>query len=124
MQHPLKNQKKFLRQTKALKKLLGTAINTKHFSQTIDFLEGSVISLEKNAFGNKTKIVFLFVIIEFLVRSLQEMQKFVVLFPCATFATFINQHYTLGDFRNISTIFIFLLAVPPYNFCNFDTKMV
>ena len=32
--------------------------------------------------------------------------------------------YTLGDFRNISTIFIFLLAVPPYNFCNFDTKMV
>ena len=31
---------------------------------------------------------------------------------------------TLGDFRNISTIFIFLLAVPPYNFCNFDTKMV
>ena len=31
---------------------------------------------------------------------------------------------TLGDFRNISTIFIFLLAVPPYKFCNFDTKMV
>ena len=31
---------------------------------------------------------------------------------------------TLGDFRNISTIFIFLLAVPPYNFCNVDTKMV
>ena len=31
---------------------------------------------------------------------------------------------TLGDFRNISTIFIFLLAVPPYNFCNFDTKIL
>ena len=94
MQHPLKKLKKFHRhrQTKALKKLLGTAINTKHFSQTIDFLEGSVISLEKNAFGNKTKIVFLFIIIDFLVRSLQEMQKFVVLFPCATFAIFINQH--------------------------------
>jgi hypothetical protein len=28
----------------------------------------------------------------------------------------------LGDFRNISTIFIFLLAVAPYNFFNFDTK--
>ena len=31
---------------------------------------------------------------------------------------------TLGDIRNISTIFIFLLAVPPYNFCNFYTKIV
>ena len=31
---------------------------------------------------------------------------------------------TLGDFRNISTISIFLLAVAPYNFYNFDTKMV
>ena len=31
---------------------------------------------------------------------------------------------TLGDFRNISTIFIFSLAVPPHNFCNFDTKML
>ena len=31
---------------------------------------------------------------------------------------------TLGDFKNISTISIFLLAVAPYNFCNFDTKMV
>ena len=29
---------------------------------------------------------------------------------------------TLGDFRNISTIFISLLAVPPYNFCNFEYK--
>ena len=32
--------------------------------------------------------------------------------------------HTLGDFRNISTISIFLLAVAPYNFYNFDTKMV
>ena len=32
--------------------------------------------------------------------------------------------YTLGDFRNISTIFIFLLAAPHYNFCNFYTKIV
>ena len=31
---------------------------------------------------------------------------------------------TLGDFRNISTISIFLLAVAPYNFYHFDTKMV
>ena len=31
---------------------------------------------------------------------------------------------TLGDFRNISTISIFLLAVAPYNFYNFDTKMM
>ena len=31
---------------------------------------------------------------------------------------------TLGDFRNISTISVFLLAVAPYNFYNFDTKMV
>ena len=30
---------------------------------------------------------------------------------------------TLGDFKNISTISIFLLAVAPYNFYNFDTKM-
>ena len=30
---------------------------------------------------------------------------------------------TLGDFRNISTTSIFLLAVSPYTFCNFDTKM-
>ena len=31
---------------------------------------------------------------------------------------------TLGDFRNISTISLFLLAVAPYNFYKFDTKMV
>ena len=31
---------------------------------------------------------------------------------------------TLGDFRNISTISIFLLAVAPYNFYNSDIKMV
>ena len=30
---------------------------------------------------------------------------------------------TLGDFRNISTISILLLAVVPYNFYYFDTKM-
>ena len=29
---------------------------------------------------------------------------------------------TLGDFRNISTIFIFLLAVPPYNFAILTPK--
>ena len=32
--------------------------------------------------------------------------------------------HTLGDFRNISTISIFLLAVAPYIFYNFTTKMV
>ena len=31
---------------------------------------------------------------------------------------------TLGDIRNISTISIFSFAVAPYNFCNFDTKIV
>ena len=31
---------------------------------------------------------------------------------------------TLGDFRNISTISIFLLAVTPYNFYNLETKRV
>ena len=33
-------------------------------------------------------------------------------------------HGTLGDFRNILFISILLLTVPPYNFCNFDIKMV
>ena len=31
---------------------------------------------------------------------------------------------TLGDFRNISTISVFLLAIALCNFNNFDTKMV
>ena len=33
-------------------------------------------------------------------------------------------YITLGDFRNISTISLFLLAIAPYNFYYFDTKMV
>ena len=37
---------------------------------------------------------------------------------------FSNPERTLGDFRNISTISIFLLAVAPYNLYNFDAKMV
>ena len=38
---------------------------------------------------------------------------------------FIPRRYiTLGDFRNISSILIFLLVVATYNFCNFVTKMV
>ena len=38
---------------------------------------------------------------------------------------FIPRRYiTLGDFRNISSICIFLLVVATYNFCNFATKMV
>ena len=45
-----------------------------------------MLSLEKVALGNKTKIVFL--VNRVLVRSLQEMPKFVVLFPSATFALY------------------------------------
>ena len=37
---------------------------------------------------------------------------------------FVGGKNTLGDFRNSSTISIFLLPVAPYNFYNFDTKMV
>ena len=57
-------------------------------------------------------------------------QKSLTRFPLPRFLAYvhvsggISVSSTLGDFRNISTIFIFLLAVPPYNFCNFDTKMV
>ena len=45
-------------------------------------------------------------------------------FTSNSFPGHFNSINTLGDFRNISTISIFLLTVPPYNFCNFDTKMV
>ena len=58
------------------------------FSQIFIFLKGSGISLEKVALGNKTKIFFWY--IEFLVRSLQEMPKFVALCPIATFAILIQ----------------------------------
>jgi hypothetical protein len=37
---------------------------------------------------------------------------------------YLMKYGTLGDFRDISTRPIFLLAVAPYNFYNFDTKMV
>ena len=52
-------------------------------------LFSSKVSFDKGALGNKTKIFY--VQLEILVRSLQEMPKFVVLFPIANFAVLMTQ---------------------------------